>query len=128
MQRNPVGWFEIYVSDMGRARAFYEAVLDVKLDPLAAPDAGGPPIEMWTFPMEMNLPGSAGCLCKMEGFSPGGGGVLIYFSCEDCDVEISRVADAGGEVQQEKTSIGEYGYIALAMDTEGNMFGLHSNR
>ena len=25
--RNPVGWFEIYVTDMARARAFYEAAL-----------------------------------------------------------------------------------------------------
>jgi predicted enzyme related to lactoylglutathione lyase len=26
----------------------------------------------------------------------------------------------------EKRSIGQYGFIALVLDTEGNMFGLHS--
>ena len=28
---NPVGWFEIYVNDMPRAKAFYESVFEQKL-------------------------------------------------------------------------------------------------
>jgi predicted enzyme related to lactoylglutathione lyase len=36
------------------------------------------------------------------------------------------VVQAGGRIEREKSSIGEYGFIALALDTEGNMFGLHS--
>ena len=36
MSMNPVGWFEIYVQDMGRAKAFYEAVFDVTLEELNA--------------------------------------------------------------------------------------------
>ncbi len=31
MIQNPVRWFEIYVSDMSRAKSFYESLLDVKL-------------------------------------------------------------------------------------------------
>jgi predicted enzyme related to lactoylglutathione lyase len=62
----------------------------------------------------------------MDGFSPGGNSVLVYFVCEDCATEAGRVASAGGRVQREKTSIGQYGFIALAIDTEGNLFGLHS--
>ena len=54
------------------------------------------------------------------------GYTLVYFGCEDCAVEGSRVAAAGGNVHREKMSIGEYGFIVLAVDTEGNMFGLHS--
>ena len=51
MKANPVGWFEIYVQDMPRAKAFYEAVFQTKLEQLENPD----PIEfgemeMWTFP------------------------------------------------------------------------------
>ena len=41
--RNPVGWFEIYVDDMERAKSFYEAVLKVKLEKLPGPD-----VEMWS--------------------------------------------------------------------------------
>ena len=62
----------------------------------------------------------------MPGFPAGGNSVLIYFSCEDCANEESRVVPAGGRIQKEKFSIGEYGFISLVFDTEGNMFGLHS--
>lgn len=118
---NAVGWFEVYVEDMDRAKRFYEAVFQVTLERLPAPD-----IEMWAFPMQMEMPGSSGALVRMAGVAPGGNSVLIYFVCEDCAVEGARVADAGGTVQREKMSIGEYGFIVLATDTEGNMIGLHS--
>lgn len=38
----------------------------------------------------------------------------------------ARVEKNGGKIQREKMSIGEHGFIVLAIDTEGNMFGLHS--
>lgn len=127
-KRNPVGWFEIYVSDMPRAKAFYEAVLNIHMQPLPAPDGMAGGFEMLMFPsdMENQAPGSGGTLCCMDGFKPGAGGTLIYFSCEDCGVEASRVAAAGGQVFREKFSIAPYGFISLIIDTEGNMIGLHS--
>ena len=127
-KRNPVGWFEIYVSDMARAQAFYESVLNIKMQPLANPEGMDGSFEMLMFPsdMENQAPGSGGTLCRMEGFTPGAGGTLIYFSCEDCGVEASRVVAAGGQVFREKFSIAPYGFISLIIDTEGNMFGLHS--
>ncbi len=121
MKRNNVGWFEIYVDDMARARAFYETVVGVKLEKLEGPD-----VEMYNFPMEMDAAGSAGALVYMPGFPAGGNSVLIYFTCEDCAVEESRVVGAGGRIQKEKFSIGPYGFISLVYDTEGNMIGLHS--
>ena len=126
MTHNPVVWFEIYVSDMARARAFYEAVLRVSLRPEAAPPMEGPPMEMLFFPGEPNLGGASGALVKMAGVPVGGGSTLIYFACEDCAVEAGRVAQSGGKVFKDKTSIGPYGHIALFTDTEGNMIGLHS--
>ena len=126
MKSNPVGWFEIYVQDMPRAKAFYEAVFQGKLEELKNPDPKGfPDMEMWAFPMDMEGPGAAGALVKMSG-CPSGGSTLVYFSCEDCSVEAARVAPNGGKVFQEKMSIGEYGFIATVVDTEGNMIGLHS--
>ena len=123
MSKNPVGWFEIYVQDLKRATKFYEAVLKVKLDKLNAPL---PEIEMWTFPMSMEGKGATGALVKMNGVPSGGNSTLVYFMCEDCAAEAGRVVAAGGRVHREKMSIGEHGFIALAFDTEGNMFGLHS--
>ena len=72
--------------------------------------------------------GSTGALVHFEGMPSGGNSVMVYFSCEDCAVEGARVADAGGKLEREKMSIGQYGFITLASDTEGNMFGLHSPR
>ena len=37
--RNPVGWFEIYVQDLGRAKAFYEKMFQVTLERLNSPAA-----------------------------------------------------------------------------------------
>jgi hypothetical protein len=122
-ERNAVNWFEIYVQDMDRARAFYEKTFDVKLVPLESPV-----IKMLAFPMRPDLPGCPGALVKMEGKDSGGGGTIVYFSCADCAVEASRAANHGGRTVKEKFSIGQYGYIALVIDTEGNMIGLHSIR
>ena len=38
----------------------------------------------------------------------------------------ARVADAGGQVIRPKFAIGEFGWVALCQDTEGNIFGLNS--
>jgi predicted enzyme related to lactoylglutathione lyase len=121
MNHNPVIWFEIYVQDMERAKDFYEAVLQLTLAQLNSPD-----MAMWSFPMDMDKAGTGGALVRMEGVASGGNSTLVYFSCADCALEAGRVLAAGGQVRREKMAIGEYGYIALAVDTEGNMFGLHS--
>lgn len=124
-QENPVRWFEIYVQDMPRARAFYETVLAQALTPLNSP-GDSPGVDMLAFPMLMDRGGASGALVRMDGVPSGGNSTLVYFGCADCAVEAGRVKKAGGQVQREKFSIGEYGFIALAVDTEGNMFGLHS--
>jgi hypothetical protein len=120
-QQNSVGWFEIYVQDMARARKFYEAVFEVKLQELPSPA-----IKMLAFPMQQGVPGAAGALVHMPGVESRMGGTLVYFSCEDCATEAERAWKNGGKIFKPKFSIGEYGFIALAYDTEGNMFGLHS--
>ncbi|HBD07370.1 MAG TPA: lactoylglutathione lyase [Syntrophobacteraceae bacterium] len=123
MKNNPVAWFEIYVQDMDRAKRFYESVFQVALQKLAAPFPG---VELWAFPTDMSNYGASGALVKMDGFSSGGNTTLVYFHCDDCAIEESRVESSGGQVERAKMSIGEYGYISLVFDTEGNMIGLHS--
>ena len=129
MKSNPVVHFEIYVEDMTRAKAFYEAVFEAKLEQMPNPT---PEMEMdmWFFPMDkdtgMSSYGAGGMLVKMDGFTPGGGGTLVYFGCDDCAVHAARAAEHGGSIFQEKTSIGEHGFCAVVRDTEGNLIGLHS--
>ena len=121
MENNAVGWFEIYVQDMDRARKFYESVFQSRLEKLEMPG-----VEMWAFTMKEGAPGAAGALIRMEGFPSGGNSTLVYFYCNDCAVESKRASENGGAIFKEKFSIGEYGFIALVTDTEGNMIGLHS--
>jgi len=121
MEENPIRWFEIYVEDMERAKAFYQTVLDYQFT-----RADMPGMEIWLFPSTMGKSGAAGALVRMEGVVPGGGGTLIYFGTSDCGVQEANVARAGGRVFKPKTSIGEYGFISLVYDTEGNLIGLHS--
>lgn len=124
MNANPVGWFEIYVQDIDRAKDFYESVFQVKLEHLNSP--AGMEIDMWAFPMAKEGRGASGTLVKMQGGLSGGNSVLVYFMCADCAVEAARAAASGGRIVREKMSIGQYGFIALVADTEGNMIGLHS--
>ncbi|MGD0502547.1 MAG: VOC family protein [Steroidobacteraceae bacterium] len=119
--RNSVSWFEIYVQDLARARTFYEATLGVKLSKLDSPG-----MEMLAFPMERGAAGASGALVKMPGFESGSNSVLVYFICDDCAHEAAKAVKAGGGIHKEKTSIGQYGFIAHIIDTEGNMVGLHS--
>ena len=62
MRNNPVCWFEIYVQDMPRAKAFYEGVLGVALERLPGPD-----IDMWAFGMAEDQTGAGGALVHMPG-------------------------------------------------------------
>jgi predicted enzyme related to lactoylglutathione lyase len=127
MKSNVVGWFEIYVQDIDRARRFYQATLQVELSNMMSPDqSGGPLEEMWAFPSQQDAYGSPGALVKMQGMAPSGNGVIIYFMCDDCATTAERAKEAGGKIFKEKFSIGQYGFIALVNDTEGNMIGLHS--
>ncbi len=121
MNPNPVGWFEIYVQDIDRARIFYETVLEVTLEAMDFPG-----IEMFTFPMDHTAPGAGGAILKVPDVPSGGGGTMVYFSCEDCATEAARADASGGDIVQAKMQIGEHGFICVVKDPDGNVFGLHS--
>ena len=123
---NAVVWFEIYVDDLKRAQKFYEKVLNLKLSEMPMPDMDSDGMEMSAFPMEMDGEGAAGALVKMQGIKAGGNSTVVYFGSENCAIEEGRIKDSGGEVVQSKQSIGEYGFMVLGTDTEGNTFGVHS--
>ena len=120
---NAVGWFELYVNDLARARAFYTAVFKREMQDLATQQDDMP---MCIFAGADDGSGATGALVKSAKMGPGIGGTLVYFSCADCEEEAARAQAAGGKVFQSKKSIGQYGFIALVQDTEGNLIGLHS--
>ena len=118
---NPVGWFEIYVDNMLRAKVFYEEVFGIELQRLEDTE-----YEMFAFPMEQAAYGSPGALIHLPGYPAGANSTVVYFICQDCAIEAKRAKQAGGRIEKPKTSIGPYGFISLVVDTEGNMIGLHS--
>ena len=124
MKQNAIGWFDIYVNDMDRAAAFYQTVFNQVLEDLGDPTDSS--VIMKAFPTEMENYGAGGALVKREGAGPVTGGTIVYFGTEDCTAEESRVSEAGGKVIQPKMSIGEFGWVSVCMDTEGNLFGLSS--
>ena len=123
--KNPFTWIEIYVEDMSRAQKFYESVLQIKMIPMLTPGESSD-LEMLGFPWVEGAINTSGALCKTSVMKPGTGGTVVYFTCDDCSNEESRVENAGGQVLQEKFQIGEFGFCSICMDTEGNTFGLHS--
>jgi uncharacterized protein len=122
---NAIGWFDLYVDDMERATAFYETVFQRRLAPIGDPTGE---TAMYSFPADMGSYGAGGALVRSAHSRLGPGGTLVYFSVEDCAVEAGRVAAAGGRLLRPKFSIGEFGWVALCADTEGNPFGLSSMR
>ena len=125
MKNNMVGWFEVPVTNMERAIAFYEKVFELKLErhPMGE-------LDMAWFPWSEEGAGSPGSLIYYkDAYKPSTDGVLVYFTAHSGDLanELSRIEAAGGEVLQGKTQISEdHGYMALFIDSEGNRVALHS--
>ena len=122
LQKNLVTWFEIYVDDMHRAKAFYETVFNCQLIEEKIDDT----IEAFRFPGGMPGIGAMGALMKHPLRKPSKDGTIIYFHCEDCEGTSQKAKDNGGEIFRVKTSIGQDGFIAIIADSEGNVIGLHS--
>ncbi|AKA33736.1 Glyoxalase/bleomycin resistance protein/dioxygenase [Flagellimonas lutaonensis] len=119
-----VGWFEIPVVDMDRAKKFYEEVFQIEIQ---VQDFSG--TLMGWFPWAEGKPGCSGSLIlQPEWYIPNRKeGVLIYFSSEDVENELSRVVAAGGRILKPKTKISdEIGYMGLFHDSEDNRIALHS--
>ncbi len=119
---NPVNWFEIPVTDMARAKAFYESALGVEI---AETEMG--PNKMGWFPMEMGAAGAAGTLIQGDGYQPSHAGSLVYLHVDKIDPSLEAINQAGGKTLMPRMSIGEHGFIAHFQDTEGNRVALHES-
>lgn len=119
--KNAINWFELPVQDLARAQNFYETVLGAPLRPETF--AG---LSMAIFPF---TGGVGGALVKGELFRPSPDGAVVYLDTgAGLDGCLERVARAGGKVVMPRTDIGEPGFIAMVVDTEGNRVGLHQAR
>jgi predicted enzyme related to lactoylglutathione lyase len=116
-----INWFEIPAKNFERAKAFYEAVLAIKMS------IPFPNMKYAMFPANMSSGEIGGGLVEESGYEPSQTGPLIYLNGgEDLSVPLSRVESAGGKISVPKRSIGPNGYMAMFIDTEGNRVAFHS--
>jgi uncharacterized protein len=127
-QTNAITWFEIPVTDMERAKKFYETILDIKL---VTQKTEGDIEAMELFP---RLPDTimgrsdvvSGGLIKAKRLHPSGEGTLIYLNANpDIAKTIERVESAGGKIILPRTK-NPAGYASIITDTEGNKIGLYA--
>jgi len=120
MPQSAINWFEIPVTNMERAVRFYKSIFAIELEQMEV--MGGTSA---FFPYEVG--GVGGSLTAGEGYVPSQSGAVIYLNGgQNLSTVLDRVVPAGGQVLLAKTNIGENGYIAFFLDTEGNKIGLHS--
>jgi hypothetical protein len=129
MEVNMISWFEVPVTDMDRAKKFYETVFNVEI---SIQEFGG--VLMGWFPPaeDITAPGISGSLVKSEGnYIPSAThGSVVYFNSQSGDIsdELSRVEAAGGKILQDKTLISnDIGYMAQVIDSEGNRIALYND-
>lgn len=123
---NAINWFAIPVSDLQRARTFYCQVMGLeKMEDMVTPMGT---CAVFPFDEQQGVGGSLNPFMEIK--SSTDSGVSIWLNAgDDLQSMLDRVADAGGQVAQQKMPIGEnaeYGYMATIIDCEGNRIGLHS--
>lgn len=120
-RKDALNWFEIAVNDFDRARRFYSEILGVVLTEV---NAGGTRMALFPHTPES---GVGGTLTQIPETRPGLAGTIIYLNVDgDLDGVLERIPAAGGRILRPRSPIGEQGAIAVFMDPEGNVVGLHS--
>ena len=120
LKLNPVGWFEIPVLEMERAKTFYESAFGIEITVMEM--RGN---LMGFFPMEMGPMGASGTIIQGEEYKPSKEGTLVYFQVDAIDESLEAIKQAGGKELLPRTSIDQHGFIARFEDTEGNIVALH---
>lgn len=120
---NILNWFEVSVSDIARAKKFYETIFSIQMEEM---DMMG--MKMAMFPYDMTGGKLSGALVQSDMHKPSPDGVKVYFNGNpDLDTALSKVEAAGGKVVMPKGKISDdIGYMAFFIDTEGNAVALHS--
>lgn len=120
---NAINWFEISVSDISRAKKFYETIFGISMD---TQNMMG--MDMAFFPGDPGNGKVSGALVQGQMHTPSTDGVKIYLNGNpDLSSALSKVEKAGGKILMPKTKISDdIGHMAFFNDTEGNVVALHS--
>lgn len=109
-------WFEIPVTDLDRARAFYSTVL--KRDLVQNDDGPNPMVAL----TGMSDPGVSGHLYPGTPPAAGAGPTIHLAAPDGLDAVAARVRKAGGEMVSDPIEI-PFGVFFYATDPDGNSIG-----
>lgn len=129
-ETNVLTWFEIPVQDTGRAKKFYETILDIEMTTRLFAETGE---ELTFFPYNPDVIQATsgrvtGVLTKTDTNRPSDKGTLVYINASpDLQFVLDRVEKAGGKIAMPKTRM-HFGSIAIIVDSEGNRIGLHAEQ
>jgi predicted enzyme related to lactoylglutathione lyase len=120
---NSINWFEIPVSDLQRAKHFYQVAFGIHMNETEMTG-----IKMAIFPYEMGSGKTSGALVESDFHKPGQDGAILYLNANpSMDAVLERIEAEGGKKLMAKTQISpEVGYMAFFLDSEGNRIALHS--
>jgi predicted enzyme related to lactoylglutathione lyase len=122
-KENSLNWFEISVSDISRAKKFYETIFEISMEQTEMMG-----MQMAFFPWEGGSGKASGGLVQSQMHVPSKDGAKIYLNANpDLSVALSKIEAAGGQITMPKTPVGEFGQMAFFIDSEGNSVALHSN-
>jgi uncharacterized protein len=120
--KNPIGWFEIFVNDIEKAKEFYGNIFDwqFKLSKALTP-------EYWMIYTGENSVG--GGFMKKANPSQSGQSVILYIETDDIESVLANVEKHGGKIETKKTLISETsGYFGMFRDIDNNLIGLWSKK
>ena len=120
---NALNWFEISVSDLARAKNFYETVFNMEMPQM---DMDG--VNMAFFPTDDSTGKVGGALAKSDFHKPSTDGTIVYLNANpDLAEALGRIEVAGGSIVLPRTFVSDaVGYMAMFIDSEGNKVALHS--
>jgi predicted enzyme related to lactoylglutathione lyase len=111
--------FELNADNPERAAAFYEKVLDWKVEKWSGPG------EYWLVTTGSGSePGINGAIIRR---SNPGATTVNTIGVESMDLTLEKIVKKGGKVVSPKVSIPGVGWFAYCQDTEGNTFGVIQN-
>jgi predicted enzyme related to lactoylglutathione lyase len=123
---NRVVHFEIHAEDLNRAARFYSTVFGWQMQAWGGTDEY---LLVTTGPE--GTPGINGGIVKRRGPAPAEGQAVNAYVCT---IEVAKLEEAiaaveknGGRITVPKLPIPGVGWLAYAVDTEGNLFGITEN-
>ena len=119
---NALNWFEIPATNIERSKQFYQSIFEIKMDEMKMEG-----MTMAFFPMSPGNGKASGAIAKSDQHIPDTTGAIVYLNANpNMDNVLGKVEAAGGKILLPKMAIGENGFMAYILDTEGNKVGVHS--